>query len=146
MVHEMEWWPVYAPSKADAYQYDSIQKVDLPYPVYRSIQYTVRHVHGLRLHPPDRFRETRRVHGQCEMGPERVIRSLPDDRLTPGGLQRQYVGERIVNRKNEVALPALGSLSLSQVQGHDASSHGGQLGTDPTGTRSRLERRLHFLT
>ena len=53
-VQEMGWRPVYAHSEAGTYQYDHpMQKHDPPWPVYRSIEYAMRHVHALECHPPD---------------------------------------------------------------------------------------------
>lgn len=49
----MGWCPVYAPSEADGYQYDHpMQKYDLPWLVYRCIEYTIHDMHELALHPP----------------------------------------------------------------------------------------------
>ena len=54
VVREMGWCPVDAPLEGSVYQYDHpIQKYDLPWPVYRSIKYAMRNVHGLALHPPE---------------------------------------------------------------------------------------------
>ena len=107
-----------------------MQHRHLPVRVYRTIQYTVRHMRGLPLYPLKIVLYKQEVHGQRQVGPETVVRALQDRRQTPGGFQRRTLGTRVVDG-DELTLRDLRSVGMSAVQGHNAFGHGGQLRVPP---------------